>query len=245
MSYTNQTVLVTGANRGIGLATVRELLKTDVKKVYAATRNLAALPTFDDARVVPLQLDIIDSGSIAAAAKTAADVDILINNAGTATFGDLFGGTIEDATRDFTTNFYGTYNAIRAFVPTFRARKSGTIVNVVSVVGLTAAPMGPGYSASKAALQSLTQSLRNILAADGIRVLGVYPGPIDTDMAKELTFDKTSPEDAAIDIVAGVARGDTYIFPDPFAKQIGALWEADGRALDAVFTAADETREAA
>ena len=245
-TLTGKTVLVTGANRGIGAAVVRELLKTGAAKVYAAARRTSSLPNFGDARVQALQLDITDTASIAAAAREAHDVDVLINNAGTAAFGDLFDQSTEDATRDFATNFYGTYNTVRAFVPAFRARRSGTIVNVVSVVGLTAAPMGPGYSASKAALQSLTQSFRATLAADGISVLGVYPGPIDTDMAKDLTWDKATPEHAAEKIVAGIQAGETYIFPDPVAEQIGQLWARDGRALDNAFAArAEAAAEAA
>jgi len=245
MSYSNQTVLVSGANRGIGLATVRELLKTDVKKIYAAARKPSSLPDFGDSRVVPLALDITDAASIAAAAKTANDVDILLNNAGTANFVDLFDADADKVNADFTTNYFGTLNVIRAFTPAFAARKSGTIVNVVSVVGLTAAPSAPGYSASKAALQSLTQSLRATLAPSGVKVLGVYPGPIDTDMSKDLPWDKATPESAAEIIVAGIARGDTYIFPDPVAVNIGKLWESDGRTLDVALAQGAEQAEAA
>ena len=243
MSYANQTVLVSGANRGIGAATVRELLKTDVKKIYAAARKPSSLPDFGDARVVPLALDITDAASIAAAARTAHDVDILLNNAGTATFGDLIEADVKTVTADFDTNYFGTLNVIRAFTPAFTARKSGTIVNVVSVVGLTAAPGLPGYSASKAALQSLTQSLRFTLAPAGIKVLGVYPGPIDTDMAKDLPWDKATPQSAAEIIVAGIARGDSYIFPDPVAQNVAKLWESDGRALDVVLAQRAEALE--
>ncbi len=243
MSYSNQTVLVSGANRGIGAATVRELLKTNVKKIYAGARRLDSLPDFNDARVVPLQLDITNEASISAAAVTAADTDILLNNAGTATFGDLLEAPLTTVNADFNTNYFGTLNVIRAFVPAFRARKSGTIVNVVSVVGLTAAPGLPGYSASKAALQSLTQSVRATLKADGISVLGVYPGPIDTDMAKDLPWDKATPESAAEIIVAGIAVGTTYIFPDPTAQNVGKLWETDGRALDVVLSQRAENLE--
>ena len=243
MSYANQTVLVSGANRGIGAATVRELLKTDVKKIYAAARKPSSLPDFGDARVVPLALDITDAASIKAAVATAHDVDILLNNAGTATFSDLIDSDIATVNADFTTNYFGTLNVIRAFVPAFTARKSGTIVNVSSVVGLTAAPMLAAYSASKAALHSLTQSLRATLAPAGVKVLGIYPGPIDTDMAKDIPMDKATPESAAVIIVAGIARGDTYIFPDTTAQYIGKLWETDGRALDVALSQGAEALE--
>jgi NAD(P)-dependent dehydrogenase (short-subunit alcohol dehydrogenase family) len=232
MSYSNQTVLVSGANRGIGAATVRELLKTNVKKIYAGARRLESLPDFGDARVVPLQLDITDQASVDAAVKRAADTDILLNNAGTAVFANFIESPIELINGDMNTNYYGTLRIIRAFTPVFEARKSGTIANVVSVVGLTSAPGLAGYSASKAALQSLTQTLRVTLKGSGIKVLGIYPGPIDTDLAKDIPLVKATPEHAAEQIVKGIAAGETYIFPDPVALHIGQLWATDGKTLD-------------
>ncbi len=240
--FSGKTVLVTGANRGIGLATVRRLLQTGAKKIYAAARRPEALPDFGDARVHPLQLDITNPASIDAAVKTAGEVDILINNAGTATFNDFLTSPIDSIASDLNTNYYGTLNVVRAFAPKFIARGRGTIANVVSVVGLTSAPIFPGYSASKAALHSLTQTLRFQLKPSGVDVLGIYPGPIDTDMAKDLTFDKASPESTADLIVKGIENGDTYIFPDPASLWIGSLWEKDGRALDTAL-AQSETAE--
>ena len=187
-----KTVLVTGANRGIGLATGRRLLQTGATKIYAAARRPEALPDFGDSRVVSLQLDIKDTASIAAAAAKASDVDVLINNAGTATFNDFLTSPLDSIASDLDTNYYGTLNVIRAFAPAFAAKGRGTIANVVSVVGLTSAPIFPGYSASKAALHSLTQTLRFQLKPSGVSVLGIYPGPIDTDMARDLTFDKAT-----------------------------------------------------
>ncbi len=240
-----KTVLVTGSNRGIGAAVVRELLKTGVKTVYAAARNPAALPDFNDARVKPLALDITDKASVAAARDAAPDVDILLNNAGTAGFNTLLDSDLEAIAADMNTNYYGTLNVIRAFAPQFTTRKSGTIVNVVSVVGLTSAPGLPGYSASKAALQSATQSIRAALKPSNVDVLGVYPGPIDTDMARDLPLEKASPESAAVLIVAGIEKGDHYIFPDPLAQTVGKLWESDGRALDTVLAGEAQEQEAA
>jgi short-subunit dehydrogenase len=131
------------------------------------------------------------------------------------------------------TNFYGTLRVIRAFVPQFQARQSGTIVNVISVVGLAPVPALSGYSASKAALQSLTQALRGLLASSGIKVVGVYPGPIDTELARDLPLEKATPEHAAANIVRGLENGEDWIFPDPVALEIGHLWATDGRQLEA------------
>ncbi len=227
-----KTVLVTGANRGIGAAVVRELLNAGVAKVYAAARKPSALPDFGDARVVPLALDIRDETSARAAAANAADTDILVNNAGTALFADFVDSPLDVIRADMDTNYYGTLNVIRAFAPLFTRRGSGTVANVSSVVGLTSAPFLPSYSASKAALHSLTQTLRVTLRDKGVKVLGIYPGPIDTDLARDLPLDKATPESAAKLIVAGLEKDETYIFPDPVAQHIGELWEHDGRALD-------------
>ncbi len=158
MSLSNKVILVSGANRGIGAATVRELLKANVAKVYAGARNVNSLPDFGDARVVPLQLDVTSDTSVNAAANIATDVDVLVNNAGPWDLGDVISSTQEMIEADMQTNYYGTLRVIRAFTPRFVSRGSGTIANVVSIVGLAAVPLLAGYSASKAALQSLDAS---------------------------------------------------------------------------------------
>jgi NAD(P)-dependent dehydrogenase (short-subunit alcohol dehydrogenase family) len=238
MTLTGQTVLISGANRGIGAALVRELLKRDVRKVYATARSVGSLPDFCDVRSVPLQLDVTDNVSVEAASSAAADIDILINNAGTAAFSDwlLSEQAVIDA--DMVTNLYGTLRVIRAFAPHLQARHSGTIVNVISVVGLAPVPALSGYSASKAALQSLTQALRGSLADSGIKVVGVYPGPIDTDLARDLPFNKATPEHAAANIVRGLESGEDWIFPDPIALEIGQLFETKARQVEAALQAA-------
>ena len=233
MSLQNKVILVTGANRGIGAALVRELLKSGVAKVYAGARSVASLPDFFDPRVVPLQLDVTGDASVANAVGVAEDLDVLINNAGTMAYGDWFTSTKDVVEADMNTNYYGTLRVIRAFTPQFTRRGSGMIVNVVSIVGLAPVPMLAGYSASKAALQSLTVGLRGTLAKSGITVVGIYPGPIDTDLAKGVPLEKVSAEHAAINIVRGLAEGQTSIFPDPIAQQIEQLWVANGPQLEA------------
>ena len=233
MSLKNKVVLVSGANRGIGAATVRELLNADVKKIYATARNIESLPDFNDGRVVPMQLDVTDQDSVDRASEAAPDVDVLLNNAGILGFTDFITTPHDVLNADMKTNFYGTLRVIRAFVPGFVSRGSGTIVNVVSIVGLVSAPPLGGYSASKAALQSLTQTLHATLKSSGIDVIGVYPGPVDTDMAKEIPLAKTTPEHGAANIFSGLEKGDSYIFPDPTALQIEHLWANDGRSLEA------------
>jgi len=233
MSLLNKVVLVTGANRGIGAAIVQEMLKVGVAKIYATARNPKTLPSFDDVRVVPLQLDITDDASVKAAAVAAKDVDVLINNAGTLAFGDYLTSGWESLEDDMRTNYFGTLRVLRAFTPQFIARKSGTIANVSSVVGLSAIPLMAGYSASKAALHSITQSLRGTLEKHNVAVLGIYPGPVDTELAKAVPYpDKATPAHAAANIVKGIAERQTYIFPDPMAQQAEQLWATDNRKLE-------------
>jgi NAD(P)-dependent dehydrogenase (short-subunit alcohol dehydrogenase family) len=234
MSLKNKVVLVTGAGRGIGAATVKALLAAGVGKVYAAVRNTGSLPDFSDARVVALQMDITNSESVKNAAATATDVDVLINNAGTMGFSDFINTPVDAVEADMNTNYYGTLRVIRAFLPQFTGRGVGTIVNVVSIVGLGPIPPVGAYSASKAALHSLTQTLRATLGQSGIKVLGVYPGPTDTDLAKDLPIQKATPEEAAANIIKGIEDGEIYIFPDPIAAQIGHLWSTNGKAVEVV-----------
>jgi NAD(P)-dependent dehydrogenase (short-subunit alcohol dehydrogenase family) len=236
MILTNKNILVTGANRGIGAAIVRELLKHKVGKVYAGVRKTGSLPDFGDKRVVPLELDITNGKQVAAAAKTAKDVNVLINNAGIIHLGGLLDNAIEDARADMDTNYFGTLSVIRAFVPLLEKNGNGEglIANISSIAGLSALPTIGGYSVTKFAVHGLTQALRGELAGR-IHVTGIYPGPTDTDMAKGIQIDKTAPETTAQHIVAGLIAGDEYIFPDARAKEWGALWQHDPRALEKQF----------
>ena len=102
------------------------------------------------------------------------------------------------------------------------AANGGAVVNVGSSAGLTDFRLLPTYSASKAALHSLTPASRLLFATRGIAVFGVYAGPVDTDMAKDLAFPKTSPREVAEAILNGVEAGNTHIFPDPFAEALGS-----------------------
>lgn len=236
MKIENKIILVTGANRGIGTAIVKELLKHPVKKVYAAARKIENLPDFGDARVVPLLLDITNEKQVKAASETANDINILINNAGTAHFGTTLDNAMESVVADMNTNYFGTLSVMRAFVPVLQKNGEGLIANISSGAGLAAFPTIGSYSASKAALHSLTQSSRTELADRNIHVVGIYPGPIDTDMAKEFPMEKASPESTAELIVKGLIAGDEYIFPDPMSKESGELWSRDPRALEKQFS---------
>ena len=219
MTITDTTVLVTGANRGIGRALVEEALNRGAKRVYAGTRQPLTHP---DARVVPLPLDVTDAGQIRAAVEAVESLDLLINNAGLSLFDDLSDRALLD--RHLAVNLFGPYTLTQALLPML-TRTRGAIVNVLSLASIASVPIFPAYSISKAAAFSLTQSLRGMLAGQGVRVHAVLSGPVDTDMTRELHIPKAAPAAVARAIFDGVAAGDEEIFPDPLSAPLAAGWQ--------------------
>lgn len=234
MDLKNKVVLITGANRGIGKALVQASLNYGAAKIYAAARNPEKLPNFVDSRVVPLELDITNIDLIQEAVKKAKDINLLINNAGALAFASILQGNMPELKNDMEVNYFGTLNVTRVFAPLI-AGNGGGIATISSVVGL--APMAGigGYSASKAALHSAIQAMRSELKPKQIEVFGIYPGPIDTDMARGFEIEKTSPQVTAENILASIVRGEEDIFPDAMSSQIGALWKSDPKALERQF----------
>jgi NAD(P)-dependent dehydrogenase (short-subunit alcohol dehydrogenase family) len=217
-TFAGKSVLVTGANRGLGHALVDEALRRGAQRVYAGTRRPL---TWADERVMPLALDVTDPAQIQAALDRVPALDILINNAGVSVPDDLNDRSAFE--RHLAVNLYGTLDVTRAALPLL-TRSRGAMVNVVSVGAVAAIPVLPAYSISKAAALSLTQSLRALLAGKGVSVYAVLPGPIDTDMVRNLEIPKTPPEDVARAILEGVERGDEDIFPDPMSQQLAEGW---------------------
>lgn len=232
MKLNGKSVLVTGANRGIGLAIVNALLEKGVTKIYAAARDPQKLPDFGDERVVPLRLDITNAGQVTDAAAVANDVDILINNAGVAAFSSILSGPRNLVERDMNTNYFGTLDMVRAFVPVLETKQGAAIVNIVTIAAFANFPIVGGYSASKSALFSLSQGIRIELASKGIAVHTVNPGPIDTELAEEFPADKASPDVTAKNILAGLEHGEADIFPDEFGQQLFQVWKNDYRDLE-------------
>src|ERR1700681_2281216 len=234
------TALVAGANRGIGRALVEALLERGAARVYATARRPEALGDLVaryGERVVPLRLDVTRPSEVRGVAAQAGDVRLLINNAGIVA---KFGGELTDAgwitaARDeFEVNVLGALSLTQAFAPLLAGRAGAAIVNISSVAGLVAFPAVASYSASKAALHSLTQATRALLA---IHVAGVYPGPIDTDMARPFEMVKTAPEAAADAILDGLEDGREEIFPDPMAREVGERFLHDPKAVERQFAA--------
>ncbi len=232
MTIADKTILVTGANRGIGRAVVDEALRRGAKRVYAASRGTFSHP---DPRVVALTLDVTRPEQIARAAAAVGDLDVLVNNAGVAIYDDL--SSLDVIGQHLDVNLFGVLNVTRAFLPHLK-RSKGAIVNHLSIVALAAMPLIPGYSVSKAAAFNMTQSLRALLASHGVSVHAVLLGPIDTDMNRGLDIPKAAPAEAARAILDGVDNGEEEIFPDPASQAIAAgLRNGVGKALEREFRA--------
>lgn len=213
-------ILVTGANRGIGQALVTDALRRGAARVYAGTRRPYA---HADPRVTVLPLDITDEAQVQAAAAAVGSLDVLVNNAGVFEFDDL--SDRETLERQLAVNLFGSYGVIQAFLPSLIA-SGGAIVNNVSLAALAPIPVTPAYSLSKAAEFSLTQSLRMLLAAQGVRVHAVLTGPVDTDMVRALDIPKAPPQTVAQGIFDAVENGEEDIFPDAFSAAFAGAWRA-------------------
>jgi NAD(P)-dependent dehydrogenase (short-subunit alcohol dehydrogenase family) len=171
MNITNTTVMITGANRGIGRALVNEALRRGAKRVYAGTRT--ALEHADQ-RVTPLALDVTSASQVERAAREVDTLDVLINNAGIAIYDDL--SNLDAIERHLAVNLFGTLRVTRAFLPLLR-RSKGAIVNNLSLVAIAPLPVVAGYSISKAAASNMTQSLRAMLAGSGRNGTWRFPVP--------------------------------------------------------------------
>ncbi len=228
--------LVTGANRGIGRAITEALLARGAAKVYAGARKPETLSDLAERlgdRLVPIRLDVTDAEQAREAAEKAGDARILVNNAGVAVGGGLTDDGILDAARlEMEVNYFAPLRLLQLFAPSLGGHGDGAVVNIVSIGGLSNFPFFPTYSASKAAAHSLTQAARALLAAQGTAVHGVYPGPVDTDMAKGLEMDKATPQDVANAILDGVESGTADIFPDAFAVGFGQQFQASPKASE-------------
>jgi NAD(P)-dependent dehydrogenase (short-subunit alcohol dehydrogenase family) len=240
MKLQNATALVTGANRGIGRAFIQALLSAGVQKVYATARvcnSLEAIMTLDPLRVIPLQVDITDRNLVSQLSKQAADVNLLINNAGVLSFGNILDTPVETIHQQFDVNFYGTLNMARAFVPVLERNGGGAIVNLLTLVALASMPGLAAYNASKAAAWSMTQSLRASVSDKNIAVYGVFPGAVDTDMLAGVDMAKTSPADIATAVLQGIETDREDIFPDSMSTQFYAAWRQDHKVVEKQFAA--------
>jgi NAD(P)-dependent dehydrogenase (short-subunit alcohol dehydrogenase family) len=218
MQIENSVVLVTGANRGIGLAFARELLARGARKVYAAARDPA---TVTQAGVRALQLDVNNPADVAAAAALASDVTLVINNAGIAQPGGFLASDSEEVTRRiFETNFFAVLRMSKAFAPVLKGNGGGALLNVLSVASWVNGGELAAYSASKSAAWSLTNALRSELAAQKTQVLGLHMGYVDTDLTRGFDVPKSSPEDIVKRALDGLELGVDEVLADEITLQV-------------------------
>jgi NAD(P)-dependent dehydrogenase (short-subunit alcohol dehydrogenase family) len=230
------TALITGAGRarGIGKGTVDALLAASARRVYVAVRDTAAAAKVYagyDPRVQIVALDLEKPGSAEALAQQFGDVQVLINNAGLFTGAGALGSDA-DQRREFEVNVFGPLALTRAFAPVLARNGGGALVVLNSVASHFSFPLGASYSASKAAMHSMTHGLRRELSGQRTHVLGVYPGPIDTDMAEKIEMEKTSPAAVGRAIVAALERGDEDLFPDGTGEQMYSQFRQDPKAFE-------------
>jgi len=240
MQVKGKVAFVSGSNRGIGKALTIALLEHGAKKVYAGARDITKLDSLKSCygeRLVPIELDVTSDESISRAAASATDIEILVNNAGIFSVGNfLSGNLLESLQTNFEVNVWGLVKLTNAFLGTLRQQESAAIVSVSSIIGLASMPMGLTYCASKAAVHSVIQGLRGELKDSNIFVVGVYPGPIDTDMTKELEMDKDSPENVAENIIKGLKEGLEDIFPDSMSSEVGQAYFESPKAVEEQFS---------
>src|SRR4051794_24645696 len=213
-----QTVLVTGANRGMGREYVNQLLDRGVAKVYAAARDSRTIDA-QDARVVPLELDVTDAASVARAADTAYDVSVLINNAGIARGASVLNSDTSVLRLELETNLFGPVMLASAFAERL-ARRNGAVVNVASVLSWIG--LGGTYGVSKAALWSATDSIRTELTPRGVQVVGVYVGYVDTDMAAAVQAPKADPATVVRAVLDGIEAGEVEVLADDISRAVRA-----------------------
>jgi NAD(P)-dependent dehydrogenase (short-subunit alcohol dehydrogenase family) len=218
MKIENAVALVTGANRGIGLVFARELLARGARKVYAGARDPAAITR---SGVQALRLDVTKPEDVAAAAELASDVTLVINNAGIAQPGGFLAPDSEDvARRIFETNFFAMLRMSKAFAPILKANGGGALLNVLSVASWVNGGELAAYSASKSAAWSLTNALRNELAAQKTQVLALHMAYVDTDLTRGFEVPKSSPEEIVKRALDGLEAGLDEVLADELTLQV-------------------------
>ncbi len=221
MDITNSTALVTGANRGIGAEFVRQLSARGAAKVYAAARRPQTVSD-GNPRIVPIRLDITDDTMVTDAAAVAADVDLLINNAGIVTMQNLVTGDLDAIRLEMATHFWGTLAMTRAFAPVLARNGGGALLNVMSIGSFQVYPGNGAYAAAKAAQWQLTNSTRLELAAQGTQVMGLHLSATDTDMLAGIEMAKNDPADVVRAALDGLESGADEVLADADTRAVKA-----------------------
>ena len=242
MEISGKRILITGANRGLGRALALACARAGAAEVIAAARRSETLDgLISDAkglqtRITSLQLDITKQEEVQAAAEQSGRLDILINNAGTAVFGGVLKGSLEEIEREIETNYLGVIRLVRAFAPAMIAHGDGLIVNIASQLGKVNLPALGTYCATKAALLSLSQAMRGDLAPGGVRVIRVLPGAIDTDMSRGFDIPKMAPDAAAEEILEAIRSEPREVAIGDEARKLISDVAADPVAVEDAFS---------
>ncbi len=241
MKIAGSVALVTGSNRGIGRAFVDALIQRGAKKVYITARDASKLSDlgakYGD-KVRALALDITKPAQVAAAASMAGDVTLLVNNAGINRQKALIAvAALDGAREEIDTNYFGTLSMCRAFAPTLQRNGGGAIVNMLSILSRVSMPAIGSLCASKAAALSMTQGVRAELAKQHTLVIGVMPGAVDTDMARDFKGPKDPPIDIANAALDAVESGSDDVYPGGMAQGVAAGLKADPKAVEKEFAA--------
>jgi NAD(P)-dependent dehydrogenase (short-subunit alcohol dehydrogenase family) len=215
----DSTVLVTGANRGIGKAFAEALLERGATKVYAAVRDVA---TVTDSRLVPVQLDVTDPDRVAGVARELDDVQVVVNNAGVLNVGIPLSASLDAARLELETNYLGIVSMTQAFAPVLEGNGGGAFVNVLSVFSWLAMPLVSTYSASKAAAWSFTNAARIELGRQGTHVVGVFVGGVDTEMTAEFDVEKVPPAIVAASALDALEAGEPEAVVDEYSRAVKA-----------------------
>ncbi|MDH5230889.1 MAG: SDR family NAD(P)-dependent oxidoreductase [Gammaproteobacteria bacterium] len=236
-----KTALVTGANRGIGAAFVKALVNAGAQTVYAGVRDMDALRTMQQQytnTVKPIHLDVTNNDHIATVASTIPQLDLLINNAGIAHGANAISeNALEIARLEMETNFFAAVNLTLALLPKLQQSAHAGIINICSIAAISNFPNLAPYSASKAALHSFTQGLRAILGKTSTRIVGVYPGPINTRMAEGWEVEKGEADDVAQQSLAALSNDQNDVFPDAFSQHMIDLFLQHPQELEKAFAA--------
>ena len=220
MQLSGTTALVTGANRGLGKHFAEQLVSRGVT-VYGGARKPETITV---PGVIPVALDVTDPESVAAAARVATGVSLLINNAGSFTGASVSDGSIDDIRNEMEVHYFGTLSVTRAFAPQLAANGGGAVLNVLSVLSWITFPHYSAYSAAKSAAWSLTNALRVELAEQGTQVSALHVGFMDTDMTTHVSDQSSKSDPATIADLAlhGVAAGKLEILADELSHQVQA-----------------------
>lgn len=228
MNLENKIVLITGANGGLGQAFIKYCLENNIQKIYCCARDIKNIDAIDK-RIEPIKLDLTNLTDINNLESSIDSIDILVNNAGVNNEKRIF----EALNNDFEVNTFGTLNICKALYP--KIKENGSIITINSILAFMNLPIMAQYCASKSALHSITQAIRAELKSKSIEVFEVFPGPMDTEMSKNLQMDKATPLQVVLNTFDGLTNKDFEIFPDDYSKNIISMVKNNSKKLEQQF----------